>query len=91
MAHPEVAGAVQKRFVPHKTLTDNWFYISIPSENMVLGIKVVVTKMLKLVDVSGQPIRDPAGNPSFEFQSMNVARVLSKEEWDVMRKMGEGE
>ena len=91
MTHSEVVGVPNKRFTPHKTLTDNWFYISLPTEDLVLGIKVVVSKVMKLLDASGQPIRDPSGNPLFEFASVNVARVLSKAEWDVTRKMDEGE
>lgn len=80
----------RKKFVTHKTLQEGWTYIS-TSDGTIIGVRISVTKVMKLLNpADGSELKDPAGNPLYEFQSTNVARVLTKEEYDVIRKEGEG-
>jgi hypothetical protein len=75
----------RKKFVPHKTLHEGWTYVS-TEDGTVIGVRVSVTKVMRFEDNQGNPIKDPSGNPVYEFQSTNVAKVLSKEEWEVVKK-----
>jgi hypothetical protein len=81
----------RKKFAPHKTLNEGWTYISIPNDNVVIGVRMSVTKVMRLEDSTGQPLKDPNNNPLYEFQSATVARTLTTEEYKVLQKTTEGE
>ncbi len=87
----ELPPGIKQKYVPHKTLREGWTYVSIPDENIVIGIRAAVTKVMKLTKPDGTPVLDAAGNPSFSFQSVNVAKVLTNTEYDVVKKMEFGE
>ena len=76
------------RFMPHKELQEGWTYISVPEDSVVIGVKVTITKVMKLLDADDKPLRDPTGNYAYSFQSSNVVKVLSKEEYNVIRGLG---
>lgn len=52
----------------------------------MIGVKVSVTKVMKVLNPDGSQVKDAAGNPSFWFQSTNVVRVLTEEEYNVVKK-----
>lgn len=79
------------RFVPHKTLLEGWTYISVPDDDIVIGVRTAVTKVMKMFDDQDRALKDAEGNPVYSFQSTNVTRVLTKTEYDVVRKMSSGE
>ncbi len=79
----------QKKFVTHKTLSEGWTYIS-TSDNTIIGVKVSITKVSRLETTDGTPVKDPAGNGIYEFQSTNIVKILNREEWETIRKEGEG-
>ncbi len=74
--------------MPHKELQEGWTYISIPEDNVVIGVKVTITKVMKLLDADDKPLRDATGNYAYSFQSSNVVKVLSKEEYNVISGLG---
>ncbi len=77
--------ASKLKFVTHKTLKEGWSYIS-TSDGSIIGVKVVITKVMKVLKSDGTPLSDPAGNPIYQFQSSNVINVLSQEEWNVIKR-----
>ncbi len=79
----------QKKFLTHKTLSEGWTYIS-TSDNTIIGVKVSITKVSRLETTDGTPVKDPAGNGIYEFQSTNIVKILNREEWETIRKEGEG-
>jgi len=78
----------QKKFLTHKTLSEGWTYIS-TSDNTIIGVKVAITKVSRLETTDGTPIKDPAGNGIYEFQSTNIVKILNREEWETIRKEGD--
>lgn len=79
---------IKSKFVPHKTLEEGWTYVSVEGEDVVIGVRVSVTKVMKLLNPDGSPQRDATGNPAFWFQSSNIVKVLSPEEYRVIKKSG---
>ncbi len=79
---------VKSKFVPHKTMEEGWTYVSVPDDNIVIGVRVSVTKVMKLLNPDGSQQRDAAGNPAYWFQSANVVKVLTPEEYRVIQQMG---
>ena len=55
---------------------------------MIIGVKVVVTKVMKLYNPDGTPQKDAAGTPAYWFQSMNVVQTLSPEEYKAVKNEG---
>lgn len=86
MSGPQIPG--KSKFVPHKTLQEGWTYVSVPGDNVVVGVKVLVTKMMKLYNADGTPQRDAAGNPGYWFQSTNAVRVLTQDEYKAIKDEG---
>jgi len=88
MSNPPLS---RQKYTPHKTLDEGWTYVSIPDDDSIIAVKIAVTKVMKLLDESGNPAKDPnTGLPSYVFQSTNVVKVLSKEEYDVEKKLKGG-
>lgn len=75
-------------FVSHKELEEGWTYISIPEDNMVIGVRTAITKVLKLVGSNNEPLKDSTGNNAYTFQSSNVVRLLTMEEYDMIKGQG---
>jgi hypothetical protein len=55
-------------------------------DDIVIGVRIAVTKVMKLLDANNNPIKDANNNPAYSFQSTNIVRVLTKAEYDVVRK-----
>jgi len=78
----------KQRYTPHKTLQEAWTYISVPDDDVVIAVRVAVTKVMKLLDEHDEPIKDMNTDlPSYFFQSTNVVKVLTKEEYAVEKKI----
>lgn len=73
------------KFVNHKTLKEGWTYIS-TSDGTVIGVKVSVTKVMKLQNPDGTTILNPDGTPAYYIMSTNVLRTLSREEWNQIKQ-----
>ena len=76
----------KQRFVTRKTLHEGWTYVSVPDDNIVIGIRTAVTKVMKLFNEDGAPVKDNTGSPAYSFQSTNIVRVLTNEEFNVIKK-----
>ncbi len=79
---------IKSKFAPHKTMEEGWTYVSIPDDHVVIGVKVSVTKVMKLLNPDGSPQRDATGTPAYWFQSANVVKVLTPEEYKVIQQQG---
>ncbi|MEE9586140.1 MAG: hypothetical protein V3W09_04490 [Nitrososphaerales archaeon] len=73
------------KFVNHKALKEGWTYIS-TSDGMVIGVKVSVTKVVKLQSPDGAPMLNPDGTPAYYIMSTNVLRTLTREEWEEVKR-----
>lgn len=78
----------KQRYTPHSTLEEGWTYISIPDDDLVIGVRVAVTKVMKIFNADGNPAKDPTGTPLYTFQSTNVVRILTREEYEVEKRRG---
>jgi hypothetical protein len=79
---------IKQKYTPHNTLEEGWTYISIPEDDVIIGVRVAVTKVMKAFNQDGSPTKDPTGSPVFSFQSTNVVRTLTREEYEVEKKRG---
>ncbi len=77
----------RQRYVPHKTLREGWTYVPVPDDDMVIGIRVAVTKVMKVLNPDDTPVVDSAGNPSYFMQSVNIVKILTDTEFDIVKKM----
>jgi hypothetical protein len=75
-------------FVPHKELEEGWTYISIPEDDAIIGVRIAVTKVLKLVGPDNAPLKDTTGSNAYTFQSTNIVRLLTKEEYNTIKGHG---
>jgi outer membrane protein assembly factor BamB len=73
------------RFVNHKTLKEGWTYIS-TSDGNVIGLKISVTKVVKMQNPDGSPMINPDGTPAYYVMSSNILRVLTRQEWDEVKR-----
>jgi hypothetical protein len=73
-------------FTPHNTLEEGWTYISIPDDDVIIGVRVAVTKVMKLIGPDGNPSKDATGSPAYTFQSTNIVRILTREEYNTEKK-----
>ena len=78
----------KQRYTPHNTLEEGWTYISVPDDDIIIGVRVAVTKVMKVLNPDGTQAKDPTGTPIYSFQSTNVVRSLTREEYDVEKKRG---
>lgn len=76
----------KKRYTPHKTLEEGWTYISIPDDDTIIAVRNAVTKVMKLLDPNGNPLKDQNGNNVYSFESTNIVKVLTREEYEVEKK-----
>lgn len=76
----------KQRFVPHKTLHEGWTYVSIEGDGIVVGVRIAITKVMKLLDQNNNPIKAADGTPAYSLQSTNIVRVLTEAEYNVIRK-----
>ncbi len=79
------------KFTPHKVMREAWTYFSVEDSDIVIGIKTVVTKVIRLEGPDGQPLNNPDGTPSYFWNSFNVVRTLTAAEWEIQRKSLESE
>lgn len=79
---------LKPKYAPHNTLEEGWTYISIPDDDVIIGIRVAVTKVMKLTTPDGNVAKDPTGTPLYTFQSTNIVRTLTREEYEVEKKRG---
>ena len=79
----------RQRYTPHKTMREGWTYVSVPDDDAIIAVKVAITKVMKLLGDRDEPIVDNAtGLPSYIFQSTNVVKVLTKDEYNVEKQIG---
>lgn len=78
----------KSKYTPHKTLQEGWTYVSVPNDKAIIGVKVVVTKVMKLYNADGTPQKDATGAPAYWFQSTNVVKSLTPEEYRVAKEEG---
>jgi hypothetical protein len=79
---------IKQKYTPHNTLEEGWTYISIPEDDIIIGVRVAVTKVMKAFNPDGSPATDPTGSPIFSFQSTNIVRTLTRGEYEVEKKRG---
>lgn len=78
----------KQRYTPHNSLEEGWTYVAVPEDDVIIAVKVAVTKVMKLLDSSGEPMKDQStGLPAYVFQSTNVVKVLSHEEYNVEKQI----
>ena len=77
-----------QKFVTHKDIHEGWTYISSSEDDIIIGVRVAVTKVMKAFNSDGSPAKDSTGSPVYSFQSTNVVRTLTREEYEVEKKRG---
>jgi hypothetical protein len=73
-----------RKLVGFEPIEESWNYYGL-EDGRVLAVKLVVTKVFKMLDPSGAEMKDFEGNPVYFVLSQNVVRVFSPEEWKEIR------
>jgi hypothetical protein len=75
-------------FVPHKDMEQGETYIFIPEDDIIIGVRIAVTKVSKLVNPDNTPVKDTSGNNAYTFQTSNIVRLLTREEYNAIKGQG---
>jgi hypothetical protein len=78
--------SLKPKYTPHNTLEEGWTYISVPDDDVIIGVKASVTKVMKIMAPDGTQAKDPSGCPMYSFQSVNVVKTLTREEYNVEKQ-----
>jgi len=78
--------APKSKFVPHKVLKEGWTYFTVSDSDYVIGVKASVTKVMRIEGPDGSPAVGPDGAPVYAFNTTNVVKSLSKDEWRVLKQ-----
>jgi len=79
--------SLKPRYTPHKSLEEGWTYISVPEDDIIIGVRIAMTKVMKLTKPDGTPAKDASGMPIYSFQSTTVVKTLTREEYEVEKKL----
>lgn len=78
----------KRKYVPHRTLRSGTTYIAVAGNNdIVIAIKVVVTKVESMLDANDIQLKTGEGYPLFAVASQNIIVTYTKEEWEQKKKM----
>lgn len=75
------------KYVATKTLVDNWSYITVEGQDVIIGVKQTVNKVMMVVDDNNKPILGGDGLPQFSVFTTTIVKGMSKEEWIVEKQM----
>lgn len=74
------------KFVNHKLLKEGWSYFAVSDSDFVIGLKVDLVKVGRVLNEKSEAFTYPDGSPLY-LQQHNVAVVvLSKEEWTAKKE-----
>lgn len=79
--------SLKPKYTPHNILEEGWTYISVPDDDVIIGVKVSVTKVMKVMTPDGTQAKDPTGSPMYSFQSVNIVKTLTREEYNVEKQL----
>ncbi len=74
--------------IPYVDLHSGWTFLSLPNEDVILGIKTVIIQTNKIENKDGTPAIDPkSGKKIYGVNTQQVVRVFSKEEYAEYMKL----
>ena len=74
--------------IPYVDLHSGWTFLSLPKEDVVLGIKTVIIQANILQNKDGTPVIQPTtGNKIYGVNTQQVVRIFSKEEYSEYMKL----
>jgi hypothetical protein len=71
------------KVVGFKPLMEQWNYYAL-EDGMILGVKVVVSKVMRAVSPEGESLNTPDGDPVYTYNTANVSQVLTPDEYRSM-------
>jgi len=74
--------------IPYVDLHSGWTFLSLPKEDVILGVKTVITQANILQNKDGTPvIESNSGNKIYGVKTQQVVRIFSKEEYSEYMKL----
>jgi len=74
--------------IPYVDLHSGWTFLSLPQEDVILGIKTVIIKANILQNNDGTPVIQPnTGDKVYGVNTQQVVRIFSKEEYSDYMKL----
>ena len=74
--------------IPYVDLHSGWTFLSLPKEDVILGIKTVIIQANILQNRDGTPVIEPnSGNKIYGVNTQQVVRIFSKEEYSEYMKL----
>lgn len=77
------------KFVSHIDLYSGWTFVSIPEDNIVLGIKNVVLKTFRICNTDGSQQVAQNGEKIYSMESQPVLKIFTNEEYQQMMKQSQ--
>ena len=79
---------VIEKSIPYVDLHSGWTFLSLPKEDVILGIKTVVIQAKTLHNKDNTPVIDPkTGIKLYGINTQQVVRIFSKEEYSEYMKL----
>ncbi|MHB1909718.1 MAG: hypothetical protein ACYCQJ_12755 [Nitrososphaerales archaeon] len=83
-----IQSPAKTKFTGFRSLRDGYSYYTTSDSNYVIGVKVPLVKLLRVVDEKGDAISGPTGEPIYSINVGNpIIRILSPEEWKVLKEL----
>jgi len=74
--------------IPYVDLHSGWTFLSLPKEDVILGIKTVIIQANILQNKDGTPVIEPnSGKKTYGVNTQQIVRVFSKEEHSEYMKL----
>ena len=74
--------------IPYVDLHSGWTFLSLPKEDVILGIKTVIIQANILQNKDGTPvIQQNTGDKIYGVNTQQVVRIFSKEEYSEYMKL----
>lgn len=74
------------KFVPHVDLYSGWTFISIPEDDVVLGMKNVIVKTYKVCNKDGTQQIAPNGEKIYSVETQTILKFFKPEEYQQIMK-----
>jgi len=74
--------------IPYVDLHSGWTFLSLPKEDVILGVKTVISQANILQNKNGTPVFESnTGNKIYGVKTQQVVRIFSKEEYSEYMKL----
>ena len=83
--HPNM----KREFVPSTDLFNSWSFIKVNEDGTILGIKIMIVGLHKLLNPDDTPLKNPDGTQMYAIESQNYVKNFTFKEYQSIIKSQE--